>query len=142
MEDPLLTFYAPWLASLFVWREAKSESLEARRGILHVVLNRVNNQHRWPHTLAGVLLQKNQFPTNNRNDPSCTRFPLQEDPRGWRSYVECTKLVMNPGPDPTGGATSYESLPDNSPREPWMRPEAITFRSGRFRFYKLPEEEP
>lgn len=64
------------LCRLCLWREARSESLAAKAGVLAVIRNRANDpQNRWPKTLAGVVLQPAQFTSFSKGDPNSVAFP-------------------------------------------------------------------
>ena len=64
------------LCRLCLWREARSESMAAKAAVLSVIRNRANDpKNRWPKTLAGVVLQPNQFTSFSWGDPNSVAFP-------------------------------------------------------------------
>jgi N-acetylmuramoyl-L-alanine amidase len=121
--------YGKVLAALCLWREARGESREAKRGVLHVILNRSKATGK---SLAKVILQRLQFSSFNSNDPNAVKWPGEDDP----AWLECCGLVDTPGVDPTGGANHYESCKDDA--EPsWADDARLTTRIGAFEFYRL-----
>ena len=48
-----LESYSSVLTALAIWREARGESQEARRGVLHVILNRVASNFRGNNPVSG-----------------------------------------------------------------------------------------
>jgi len=126
--------YEDVLTALFVYREARGESFDAKRAVVHVILNRTKDaKGRWPKLRSEAILQPLQFSSFNRNDPNATVMPHWNN-RAWR---ECCQAVECPGEDPTGGANHYHSIPEGQPLPKWATPEKITARIGAFTFYKL-----
>jgi hypothetical protein len=55
------------------WREARAESTEAQRGIIHTVVNRAAKAGWWGTDVVSVSLKLFQFSSLNLNDPRrCT----------------------------------------------------------------------
>lgn len=137
--------YELWLAALCIWREARGCPKTVKEGVWHVMLNRTTDeQRRWPRTIAGVILQHEQFSSFNAGDPNAIRFPIPPVPpdntvsQDWNSFTEAQSLVAAPpGDDPTLGANCYESLPVDAPKPKWATPEAMTAHLGTIRFYKI-----
>jgi spore germination cell wall hydrolase CwlJ-like protein len=123
------------LTALCLWREARGEPKEAKRGVLHVIRNR-QADGRWPNSPVGVVLQPRQFSSFDTHDPNAVKWP-QPSSVEWASFEECCELVEDPGTDPTAGATHYHSLPDNWPAPKWAKPEKLTVQIGALKFYKL-----
>lgn len=74
-----------------IYAEARGESDLGKRGVCHVVLNRVNKE-RWPDTVARVVRQAGQF---------VLKFGSGS------VWNQCVRVAENPGADPTGGATYF-----------------------------------
>lgn len=127
--------FEPFLKALALWREARSESNDARRGVLHVILNRAAAGFRGS-TPAEVIQWPYQFSSFNRTDPNALRLPNPKQ-HDWQSWLACCAVVDDPGLDPTGGAVMYHSLPVASILWPaWATPEKLTAQIGPFRFYR------
>jgi spore germination cell wall hydrolase CwlJ-like protein len=123
--------YDKLIVALCLWREARGCAQDARRGVLHVILNRSRDK-RYPRVLSEVVLQRAQFSSFTPGDPNAAKLPHWDDP-AWR---QCCDLVDDPGEDPTSGATHYESCPENA--EPkWANSSKRTAVIGPFEFYKL-----
>lgn len=121
--------YERVLLALTIWREARGEPREAKRGVAHVILNRVRSR-RFPRMLAGVILQPRQFSSYNGNDPNAVKFPKPDEP----AWLECCAVADDPGDDPTGGAVLYHSAMPAPPK--WADPARLTAQIGAFRFYR------
>jgi spore germination cell wall hydrolase CwlJ-like protein len=135
--------FEQWLAALCIWREARGEHIDAKRGVWFVILNRMNDQHRrWPRSITDVILQHDQFSSFSAGDPNSVRFPRPPaegatPSRDWQAFTDCVSVVTatNVG-DPTNGANLYESLPEGAPKPSWATPEMMTAHIGTIRFYK------
>jgi hypothetical protein len=115
--------------ALCLWREARGCGNDARRGVLHVILNRMKAHDR---SASDVILAPLQFSSFNAADPNYRKFPMPDD----QAWIACCELVDNPGDDPTDCATNYESCPEN--HEPkWADDSKRTAVIGQFEFYKL-----
>ncbi len=132
--------YDKFLLSVCLWREARGQSDEAKRWIVHVILNRAKSGKKlWPATVPGVILQPWQFSSFNTDDPNSTKFPHPNQPADFKAYESCCKVVENPGTDPTGGAFYYHSL---SPRDrtkwpKWASDDKLVATLSPFFFYKF-----
>ena len=127
--------YPNILAALCVWREARGECKEARRGVLHTILNRASRKY-FGSDIVSVVLYPMQFSSFNRNDPNAYKFPNPKDAIEWKAWLECCAIVDSPGDDPTLGAVLYESIPNPDQRPPWAIPARQTVSIGNFRFYR------
>lgn len=131
--------YDQWLLALCLWREARGCSIEALTGIAAVIRNRaLDKQGRWPRDTAGVILQPAQFSSFNTGDPNSLKFPRpalkSPDEAAWQMCTQVALATLTP--DPTDGATNYESEPlDKLPK--WANPLRLTVTIPPFRFYKL-----
>jgi len=121
------------LTALCLWREARGEPREAKRGVLWVIRNRAQDHaHRWPLSPVQVILQSAQFSSFSSGDPNAVKFPKPDDP----SWLECCSVVDDPGEDPTGGANHYHSLA--GPHSVWWaQGEQPSAHVGRLWFFQL-----
>jgi N-acetylmuramoyl-L-alanine amidase len=127
-----------YVTALTLYREGRGESVEGRRAILHVILNRVKDK-RWPDTPARVCLQNFkrsggkriwQFSCYMAGDPNASLIPSPDD----AVFKECCNLVEYPGDDPTQGANHYHT---NAVNPAWSDPSKVTARIGSHLFLKL-----
>lgn len=139
MSD-LVDLYPRFLMALCVWREARSESIAAMRGVVHVILNRVRDpDFRWRGDVVKVILQPQQFSSFNRDDPNASKFPIP-GLSGGLAWQDSCRAVEQPGDDSTGGANMYhsgarEALPESQRK--YFPAEKETARIGAFTFYKV-----
>jgi len=135
------SFYPYFLAALCVWREARGQSIEARRGVWWVLMNRVGMPIFKPN-LTAVILQRNQFSSFNRHDPNAVKFPIESQAADWQAWQEILDIAESPGVDSTGGAVYYESFPPGPAldairaRDPWFAAANMTVQIDAVRFYK------
>ena len=130
--------YDQFIAALCIWREARGASMPAKAGVWHVIQNRASDAaHRWPKTLAGVVLQPFQFSSFNHNDPNAVRLPVP-DSSEWPAWLDCCAVVgATLDPDPTGGANMYHSFSAEAQYPAWADASKLTATIGPFKFYKL-----
>jgi spore germination cell wall hydrolase CwlJ-like protein len=126
--------YPSVLSALCLFREARGQSIEAKRAILHVILNRAQASFRG-HDTVSVILWPYQFSSFNSGDPNSNLYPNPKYIGDWKAWLECCVVVDAPGDDPTGGAVMYESEPEGS-RPAWATADKLTATIGPFRFYK------
>ena len=126
--------YGTFLTALAAWREARGEILDARRGVIWVILNRAASPKWWNGNKAfdetAVILFPEQFSSFNSGDPNATKWPVN----GEAVWEETKLAAITPGPDPTGGATSYYST--DIPEPSWAKDMTFTVQLGALRFYK------
>lgn len=128
--------FEPFLKALCIWREARGQSDDAKRGVLHVILNRAAAGFRGA-TPAEVIQWPWQFSSFTFGDPNASRLPNPKRQADWQAWLACCGVVDDPGPDPTGGAVMYHSLAVGSPEWPaWATDEKQTAQIGPFRFYR------
>lgn len=122
------------LLGLCVWREARGEGMLGKRGVAHVVANRVANGH-FGAGIPGVILWPYQFSSFNPHDPNSNKWPAEEDP----SWIECQQaasLVMEGSDtDITSGAVFYFSPPLTVPPHGWGNVEVLV-KIGNLTFCK------
>ena len=126
--------YEPFLQALALFREARGQSDDAKRAVLHVILNRAAAGFRGK-TPAEVILWPYQFSSFNPKDPNAALLPTPRNTGDWKAWLACCAVVDTPGDDPTGGAVMYESEPP-AMRPDWATPDKMTYQTGRFRFYR------
>jgi len=128
--------YEPFLKALALWREARGQSDDAKRGVLHVILNRATSAFRGT-TPAEVILWPYQFSSFNSTDANAFRLPNPKQKGDWQAWLACCAVVDDPGDDPTGGSVMYHSIPFGSPKWPvWATADKLTVYIGPFRFYR------
>ena len=135
--------YQPFLQALCLWREARGQSDEAKRAILHVILNRAAHKFRGTDP-ASVILWPLQFSSFNSGIGSVSAFPVPPssarpgNPLDWKAWLDCCLVVDSPGEDQTGGAVMYHSYPAGSSNWPaWASSDKQTAHIGPFWFYKV-----
>ncbi len=126
--------YELFLLSLCCWREARGENLEAKRGQLWSVRNRVNRPSWWGKDWISVILKPYQYSSFNKDDPNATKWPSPLD----SSWIACQKIAREvydgQGPDPTAGATHYHDTSIEPPN--WAGEMQKTVQLGAFIFYR------
>lgn len=130
--------YPQSLFALCIWREARSQGPDARRGVKHVLLNRTahpSGPYQTCATLVANILQPFQFSSFNPSDANAVRLPNPKNTLDWQAWQEICALVDEETTDPTGGANYYFSVQISAPQ--WADPLKETVRLGAFRFYKL-----
>lgn len=126
------------LLALAVWRESRNQSLAARRGVKHVILNRAANPkppYTGCHDVVSNILAPQQISSFNASDPNSRLMPNPKNAADWTAFLSCCDLVDAVDEDPTKGATHYFSIDINPPS--WALPEKQTVQIGSFRFFKL-----
>jgi|ERR1700722_11968689 len=126
------------LMKLCVWREARGEGLLGKRGVAHVILNRVAEPCWWGDDIPSVILKPWQFSSFNPSDPNSDKWPLDVDP----SFVDCSDVcnavLQGTDKDITSGATFYCDVSINEP-EDWVKAGyLLKLQVGRLRFYVPP----
>lgn len=124
--------YPDVIAAVTIWREARGESRDAKRGVAWVIFNRTQDK-RWPGNAAAVCQQPKQFSCWNPDDPNYAKWPAFMDD----VFESCCDAWDERGPDPTGGANHYHSFRDPADFPKWADPAKATVRIGAFTFYRL-----
>ena len=122
------------ILSLCVWREARGEGLLGKRGVAHVVWNRVARPSWWGNSIHSVILCPFQFSSFNEGDPNSSKWPEDADPAYSDSLTVCEDVLLNGDEDITGGSTSYYDI--SIPAPYWTAKMTFTIAIGRFRFFK------
>uniref|UniRef100_A0A6M3KEV7 Putative cell wall hydrolase n=1 Tax=viral metagenome TaxID=1070528 RepID=A0A6M3KEV7_9ZZZZ len=120
--------------ALVVWREARGESDEGKAGVIHCVLNRVDNPKWWGRNVCQVIFKKWQFSSmTDPKDPQLTNWP---DPES-ESWQKCFRLaecaIFGTLENPVPEADSYHdiSIPDPA----WAPSSKFIGQIGRIKFY-------
>lgn len=111
-----------------IWGEARGETPEGQRAVMHVLLNRLATG-RWK-TLAAVCLASKQFSCWNDSDPNRIKMCEASDKDLWAAFA----IVDNPGDDLTFGAEYYYTLAIKPP--PWAADMQRCGIIGKHVFYK------
>jgi spore germination cell wall hydrolase CwlJ-like protein len=130
------TYQVPdlYLTALCCWREARGESQEGQRGVLHVIRNRALCPGWWGNGYADVVLHPSQFSSFNVGDPNAALFPQAGDTQ-WAGILNLADRVMTgQDEDPTGGATHYFNPGVALPG--WAASMTKTASIGHHDFYK------
>src|SRR5260370_29420800 len=87
-----------------LWREARNQNIDAKRGVYWVIINRANDEKgRWPKTISEVILQPLQFSSFNRHDLNYVVYPFPfAHAEQCPSQGEIFTIIDQPGDDPTG----------------------------------------
>lgn len=128
----------PWrdfnvsVAALCVWREARGESADGIRGVLHVIANRAKAGNK---SWAEIVYAKWQFSSMTADrDPQLELVPKTPDPI-FEQCCELADLIFDNGePDLTLGATHY--FADYIPVPDWAASMKQTIKIGHHIFFK------
>jgi spore germination cell wall hydrolase CwlJ-like protein len=134
------------IAALTVWAEARGESIEGQKAVIHVIRNRWQNPGWWSRqagdgieddTLAAVCRDRYQFSCWNPSDPQSKRLHNPEtlkrpDVQRIRQLVETTLRE----PDFTGGADHY-CTKKVAPYTRWAKGRKPVKVVGSHQFYKI-----
>lgn len=134
------------LMQLCVWREARGEGYDGKRGVAHVIRNRTLVPSWWnrhiPGSVACVVLQPFQFSSFNPTDPNADKWPADDDP----SFAECCAAALavwqGTDEDNTDGATYYYDTSISWPSAWGDQSKYVnTLDLGRLRFWKLKNDD-
>lgn len=104
--------YPNVLLALCVWREADDQTIDAQIGVMWSIFNRAAAPAWWNGNVAfdlpAVILHPDQYDSFTPGNPDASRWPPNGGPER-EIFQEILRLTMNPGKDPTGGATNYYS---------------------------------
>ncbi len=119
--------------ALSIYWEARGES---RRGMIAVgwtILNRIRSKH-FPSTPCGVVYQVGEQPPCQFSWWCDGKSDVPRDRKSWTAaLLVSANLLVDPPPDPTGGALFYHST---SIKVPWRRKRIRTTQIGRHVFYR------
>ena len=129
------------LLQLCIWREARGEPYDGKRGVAHVVRNRSLVATWWNGRILGslsrVILRPYQFSSFNPNDPNADKWPSDGD----ISFPECCAVALavmgGSDADNTNGATYYFDTSIEWPAAWGAQSSYVeTLDVGRLRFFK------
>ena len=125
------------LLALCCYREARGETIFAKRAVCHVIKNRTLKPGWWGNDWKSVILKPFQFSSFNSFDPNINVWPGDNE-ASWTDCLAAASAVMvGDDPDSTEGATYYH---DTSMRWPaaWGNEADYvnTLNVGRLRFYR------
>jgi len=135
----ILNFYKnsdEMVSALTAYGEVRGEGLDGIIGVLNVIKNRKEDEHRWSDEATGVCLQKNQFSCWRKDDPNFEK--ITDIDLNNRVFQHCFGLaygVLNGYiKDNTGGANHYY---DESIAPPyWADKMKVTKKAGKIVFLK------
>ena len=123
------------LCALCVWREARGEGSIGKRGVAHVILNRMNHGGYGGSDVHGVVLKPYQFSSFLESDPNSELWPLDEDALWIDSQQAAQAVLLGFDTDITAGALFYFSRPLTEPPSAWG-PVGVTLVVGHLTFCK------
>lgn len=125
------------LLALCIWREARGETVAAKRAVAWAIRNRVQKPSWWGTDYPSVILKKWQFSSFNANDPNAVKFPASNDTSWQASQMAAADAYQGRGDNPVGEATHYfdKSLDANPPA--WAAKMTHVCDIGNFHFYRV-----
>ena len=128
--------YELFLLALCIWREARGEILDSKRGVAWVVRNRAAHSSWWGTDVSSVILKPAQFSSFNANDPNAVKWPSPQDASWLASLEIASEVLAGAVPDLTGGATYYfdDSIAQNPPA--WAAQLEPCAKIGRLNFFR------
>jgi hypothetical protein len=126
------------LLELCVYREARGETFDGKRGVAHVIRNRVySNVHWWGDDWHSVILHPYQFSSFNVSDPNASVWPVDTDPVWADCGQACIPVFSGIDSDLTAGALYYHDISMGWPHA-WGNPADYeqTLAVGRLLFFK------
>lgn len=121
--------------ALTIWREARSESIEAKTGVGYSIMNRVEKPKWWGRSIMEVLFKKWQYSSlTDPNDKQLTKWPAKD--AAWAECMVVAQGVVNKfSINPVPHADSYF---DNSITAPyWAEPKMFVRQIDRLLFYNV-----
>jgi N-acetylmuramoyl-L-alanine amidase len=107
------------LLALCVWREARGEGSLGKRGVAHVVDNRISARSFFGHDVCSVILKPYQFSSFNPSDPNADKWPADNDISWADSRSAAQAILSGKDADLTGGALYYFSPPLTAAPRAW-----------------------
>lgn len=133
------------LLELCIWREARGEGFDGKRGVAHVICNRSKVAKWWngrvPNSISRVVLQPYQFSSFNPGDPNADKWPAENDADFPECATAATLVWLSHDPDNTAGATYYHDTSIGWPQS-WGSQLFYdnTLNVGRLKFYRLRQQ--
>lgn len=119
--------------ALSIYWEARGEQRSGMIAVGWTVLNRVRSEH-FPSTPCDVVRQGGELPPCQFSWWCDGKSDRPRDRNAWtKALLISAELLLDPPPDPTGGALFFHStgIP-----VPWQRKRLRTARIGRHVFYR------
>ena len=95
------------LMALCCYREARGEPADGKRGVCHVIQNRVNKPGWWGRDIRSVILKPYQFSSFNTDDPNTNIWPMDNNPAWTQCLSAASAILVGQDPDLTQGALYY-----------------------------------
>lgn len=128
-----MTTWDDGVAIRTLYGEARGESVEGRKAVAHVILNR-QKTGRWGKTLAQVCLKKAQFSCWLQTDPNWKVITSLSDYDTIMIEMAAALNAARQEPDPTNGATHYYAV--SMPTAPaWTLGAKFECQIGHHKFY-------
>jgi len=125
------------LMALCCYREARGEPADGKRGVCHVIQNRVNKPGWWGRDIRSVILKPYQFSSFNTDDPNTNIWPMDNNPAWTQCLSAASAILVGQDPDLTQGALYYHDSSITFPKA-WG-PEVgyvKTLTVGKLSFYR------
>lgn len=116
------------MLGLAAWREARGESLEGMRGVMHTIVNKATK-----HGISvGDQVTSHLYISSVTwvKDPQLTLYPKSTDP----VWDLARRVISGQDKDPTGGATNYFN--PSLAKPDWAAKLVKTATIGRHDFFK------
>ncbi len=116
-----------------LWGEARGESYEGKKAIVHVIMNRTAKRiGDRDHSLAATAIRHMQFSAWREADPN--RAYMERLSLNSKMFRECMRAVLEAidEPDPTFGSDHYHT---HSSRPRWSRGKTPVLKIGNHRFF-------
>jgi len=126
-----LTFLA-----LTTWREASSESYQAKLALSYSIIERVKKPTWWGHDVQSVVFKKWQYSSMTApGDSNLVRWPQVTDPSWHDSLVAASSALSGSEPNPAPNADSYYDISIKPPI--WATPKNFIAAIGKLRFHEV-----
>jgi hypothetical protein len=126
------------LLELCVWREARGEQSDAKKGVALVIRNRVYGATKWWGTdWHSVILHPWQFSSFNEHDPNAALWPSDTDTSFSDVCQQATPVYLGTSEDITQGALFYHDMSMGWPAAWGKESDYVqTLAVGRLLFFK------
>ncbi len=121
------------ILSRTIYGEARGESFDGKKAIVHVIVNRMNKRKGdRDHSLAATAIRHMQFSAWREADPN--RVKMDTIDLNNRIFRECMRAVLEAidEPDPTVGSDHYHT---HASRPRWSRGKTPAVKIGNHRFF-------
>jgi len=125
------------LLALCCYREARGETIYAKRAVCHVIKNRTLKPGWWGSDWKSVILKPYQFSSFNSNDHNTYVWPVDNE-ASWTDCLAAASAVMvGDDPDVTEGAEFYHDSSISFPKAWGKREDYVnTLNIGKLSFYR------